>query len=70
MWAFTDYPTHSKYKNGEYSTVEIISYDGDKYCTVRTNSGIEMEIKRHYLYKDAFCKHPVELHKLKELAAN
>jgi len=53
MYAYTDYPLISMgdkpNKPAPMRRVELISYDGDKYCMVRIGKNI-FEIKTGYLY--------------------
>lgn len=55
MKAYTDYPFRILGDipgiNGPIREVEIISYDGDKYCRIIVE-GLETEIKSGYLYKN------------------
>jgi hypothetical protein len=55
MKAYTDYPiielNNSNDKQDLTKEVEILSYDGNKYCLIKINSLIK-EIKPGYLYKD------------------
>lgn len=48
MKAYTSYPLEGRPGVIE---IEVLSYDRNKYCTVRYN-GVEYEIKRGYIWKD------------------
>ncbi len=55
--AYTDYPMfHLDDKSGELAPireVEVISYDGDKYCVVRVKEdGSIFNLKSGYLYNE------------------
>lgn len=54
MIAFTDYPIvelgDSPGKFSEVREVEVLSFDGNKYCYVDVG-GVQKEIKAGYLYK-------------------
>ena len=53
MKAFTDYPfaelCDEPYKNAPVREVEVLSYDGNKYCRIKV-WGVETEVKAGYLY--------------------
>lgn len=53
--AYTDYPiielNNSNNKQNLTKEVEVLCYDGNKYCLIKINSLIK-EIKPGYLYKD------------------
>lgn len=48
MKAYTSYPLEC---HPGVTEIEVLSYDRNKYCTVRYN-GVEYEIKRGYIWKD------------------
>lgn len=54
MKAWTDYPfdqlQDEAYKKAPVREIEVLSYDGDKYCRVRV-CGHEDEIKAGYIYQ-------------------
>ena len=54
MKAWTDYPftqlQDEAGKNAPVREIEVLSYDGDKYCRVRV-CGHEDEIKAGYIYQ-------------------
>ena len=54
MKAWTDYPFtwlgDIAFKKAPIREVEIVSYDGDKYCHIKLKGG-EDSIKRCYLYQ-------------------
>lgn len=54
MKAFTDYPIielgDAPYVGAPIREVDLLSYDGDKYCRVSVG-GIEKSIKAGYIYK-------------------
>lgn len=54
MKAYTDYPFRLlgdlEYKEAPMREIEVLSYDGDKYCNIVVN-GILTEIKLGYIYK-------------------
>ena len=60
LFAYTDYPRLylGDLPNMKAPTrrVEVLSYDGDKYVTVRDSFGYEFDIKRGYLYSDPQLK--------------
>lgn len=55
MKAFTDYPFtelgDEAYKLAPVREVEVVSYDGNKYCKIIVE-GVECEVKAGYLYKN------------------
>lgn len=55
MQAYTDYPFTAlgdePYKSAPVREIEVLSYDGDKYCVVLVE-GIEQEVKSCYVYKN------------------
>ena len=55
MKAWTDYPIvelgDKPYVNAPIWEVEVLSYDGDKYCCVLVD-GIEKSIKAGYIYRE------------------
>lgn len=59
MKAYTAYPLKG---HPGVTEIEVLSYDRDKYCTVRYN-GVEDEIKRGYVWKDpALTKRFTDIH--------
>ena len=56
MKAFTDYPFtelgDEAYKPAPVREVEVVSYDGNKYCKILVE-GVELEVKAGYLYKNS-----------------
>ena len=54
MKAWTDYPFtklgDTANKEAPVREIEVLSYDGDKYCRVRVD-GVEEEIKAGYVYQ-------------------
>ena len=56
MKAWTDYPfTNLGDKPNQIAPmreIEVLSYDGDKYCRVKWAGVFEEEIKSGYLYKE------------------
>ena len=54
MRAYTDYPFvelgDEPYKPAPIREVEILSYDGDKYCKILVE-GVGTEVKSGYLYR-------------------
>ncbi len=53
MKAWTDYPFRvlgdEPYKKAPIREIDVISYDGDKYCKIVV-SGVDEEIKAGYIY--------------------
>jgi hypothetical protein len=51
---FTDYPFHflgdAEYTRGPMRKIKIISYDRNKYVTVKLETGQVVEIKSGYIY--------------------
>ena len=54
MKAYTDYPFEQfgdePYKESPIREVEVLSYDGDKYCSIKV-CGVVEELKAGYLYE-------------------
>lgn len=54
--AWTDYPFtelgDEPGKEAPIREVEVLDYDGDKYCTVLTGGGLVAEVKAGYLYTE------------------
>jgi hypothetical protein len=70
MKAYTDYPiielNNSNHKQNLTKEVEIISYDGNKYCLIKINNFIK-EIKAGHLYQDIKLTKNISDFKLKQL---
>lgn len=58
MKAWTDYPFtrlgDEPFKEAPVREVEVLTYDGDKYCTVMIE-GDRFDVKRGYLYQSPGC---------------
>lgn len=68
--AYTDYPiiklNNSNNKQNLTKEVEVLCYDGNKYCLIKINSIIK-EVKAGYLYKDIKLTKNISYFKLKQL---
>lgn len=55
--AWTDYPLNPLAKAGSVYRIQVLLYDGNKYCDVQdiSNPAVTYSIKSGYIYADASC---------------